>query len=93
MSRQEIINKYVNKATILGIELLLITNICFAQSSIVTAGSDNITIGEVFPIMQTITAEKVVEVSLSTPKFEMQEKPIIKKKLTWWQKLLKAIFG
>jgi len=74
--------------------LLLFTSIAFAQSSIVAGGSSNITIGEIFPIMQTIEEEK--EVSLSVPKFETpieQPKPIVKKKLTWWQKLLKAIFG
>lgn len=74
--------------------LILLTTITFAQSSIVPSGSSNITIGEVFPIMQTITKEK--EVSLSVPKFETPieaPKPIVKKKLTWWQKLIKAIFG
>jgi len=36
------------------------------------------------------------EVTLTVPKFEVPvEKPkeTIKKKLTWWQKILKAIFG
>jgi len=74
--------------------LLILFNISYCQSSIVASGSSNITIGEIFPIMQTIEEEK--EVTLSTPKFEIPieaPKPIVKKKLTWWQKLLKAIFG
>ena len=72
--------------------LILFTTITFAQSSIVASGSSNITIGEVFPIMQQV--DTIVEVSLSVPKYEVEQpKPIVKKKLTWWQKLLKAIFG
>lgn len=74
--------------------LLLFTTVCFGQSSIVASGNSNVTIGEVFPIMQQIQEEK--EVSLGTPKFEIpieKPKPIVKKKLSWWQKLIKAIFG
>ena len=73
------------------ITLLLFSTILFAQSSIVAAGSSNITIGEVFPIMQTIQEEK--EVTLSTPKFEIpieQPKQIIKKK-TFFQRLIEAL--
>jgi len=73
--------------------LILFTSIAFAQSSIVASGTNAYTIGETFPIMQQLdTIEK--EVSLSIPKYEMEQpKPIVKKKLTWWQKLIKAIFG
>jgi hypothetical protein len=72
--------------------ILLFTTLSIAQSSIVASGSSNITIGEVFPIMQQV--DTIVEVSLSVPKYEVEQpKPIVKKKLTWWQKLLKAIFG
>ena len=61
----------------------------FLQVAIVASGSTDYTVGEVFPIMQTIQQEK--SVSLSVPKFEVV--PIIKvKKLTFWQKLLK-LFG
>jgi len=59
------------------------------QVAIVASGNANYTVGEVFPIMQQIKKEK--KVSLSVPKFE--QIPIIKKKkLTFWQKLLK-LFG
>ena len=72
--------------------LLLFTTILFSQSSIVASGNSNITIGEVFPIMQTIEKEK--EVTLSTPKFEIpieQPKPIVKKKLTIFDKIINLI--
>jgi len=74
--------------------LILFTALTFAQSSIVASGNETYTIGEVFPIMQQV--DTIVEVSLSVPKFETPieaPKPVVKKKLTWWQKLLKAIFG
>jgi len=59
------------------------------QASIIASGNASYTVGEVFPIMQTIQQEK--SVPLSVPKFEPV--PIIKKKkLTFWQKLLK-LFG
>ena len=59
------------------------------QASIIASGNANYTVGEVFPIMQTVQQEK--SVPLNVPKFESV--PIIKKKkLTFWQKLLK-LFG
>jgi hypothetical protein len=75
------------------IVFILFTNIAFAQEVIIPAGNPNESFGQVFPIMQSDMSD--VEVSLSIPKFEMPiEKPKpIKKKLTWWQKLLKSIFG
>ena len=63
--------------------LLLFTTILFSQNSIVTAGNENYTIGETFPIMQQVDTI-INEVSLGTPTFELPEppkpKPIIKKK-------------
>lgn len=76
--------------------LILFTTILFSQNSIVAAGNSNITIGETFPIMQTIQEEK--EVTLSTPKFEIpieQPKTIIKKKVSFLQAIInffKTIF-
>jgi len=58
------------------------------QSAIIASGSATYTVGEIFPIMQQIEKEK--SVSLSAPKFETV--PIVKKKkLTFWQKLLKIL--
>jgi len=63
--------------------------IIILQSAIIASGSATYTVGETFPIMQQIEKEK--SVSLSVPKFETV--PIVKKKkLTFWQKLLK-LFG
>jgi len=79
------------KSMTTAIVVFLFTTILFAQSSIVASGSSNITIGEVFPIMQTIQEEK--EVTLSTPKFEIpieKPKPIIKKK-SFFEKLIEFI--
>ena len=62
----------------------------YAQIAIIAASSPTETIGEVFPIMQTIQKESV---SLSVPKFELPiEKQTVKKKLSFWQKILK-MFG
>ncbi len=74
--------------------LILCTNIIFCQSSIVASGSSNVTIGETFPIMQTIIKEK--EVSLSVPKFEVpiiapEPKPIPKKKISFIEKLIQFL--
>jgi len=64
--------------------------IIYAQVVIIAAGNQTETIGEVFPIMQQDLKEK--EISLGVPNFEIPiEKPIIKKKLNWWQKLLKLL--
>jgi len=61
-----------------------------AQNSIIAAGNQAETIGEVFPIMQQDLKEK--EISLGVPKFEVPiEKPVVVKKLNWWQKLLKLL--
>jgi len=58
------------------------------QSAIIASGSATYTVGEAFPIMQQIEKEK--SLSLSVPKFETV--PIVKKKkLTFWQKLLKIL--
>lgn len=70
--------------------LLLFTLFSYGQSSIIVAGNQTETIGEVFPIMQQDTKNYV---PLSVPKFEVPiEKPIVKKKLTFWQRILK-MFG
>jgi len=71
--------------------LILFVNLSIAQSSIVACGNKDITIGEVFPIMQTIQEEK--EVSLSTPKFEIpiEQPKIVKKKLTIFDKIINLI--
>ena len=72
------------------IQFVLISNLT-AQSSIVDGGNSNITVGEVFPIMQTDMKSK--EVSLSVPKFEIpieKPKPIVKKK-SFIQKLIDLI--
>ena len=70
--------------------LLLFTLFSYGQSSIIVAGNQTETIGEVFPIMQQDTKNYV---HLSVPKFEVPiEKPIVKNKLTFWQRILK-MFG
>lgn len=71
--------------------ILLFSFAVNAQSSIVASGSSNITIGETFPIMQTIEEEK--EVTLSTPKFEIpiEQPKIVKKKLTIFDKIINLI--
>lgn len=73
------------------ITILLFTTILLGQNSIVASGSSNITIGEVFPIMQTIEEEN--EVTLSTPKFEIpiEQPKIVKKKLTIFDKIINLI--
>ena len=59
----------------------------YAQIAIIAAGNQTETIGEVFPIMQQDAKNYV---PLSVPKFEVPiEKPIVKKKLTFWQRILK----
>lgn len=66
----------------------------FSQESIVAAGNQTETIGEVFPIMQTV--DTIVEVSLGVPKYEYPEiKTIPKKKVSFLQSIinfLKTIF-
>lgn len=75
--------------------LILFTTVLFSQNSFVAAGNSNETFGENITRMQEFDTI-VKEVSLGVPKFETpieKPKPIVKKKLSWWQKLLKAIFG
>ena len=76
--------------------VLLFTTLSFGQTVIVPAGNDKETFGEVFPLMQQLdTIEK--EVSLGVPKYEIETpKPIIKKKLTIFEKVMnffKRIFN
>lgn len=66
-----------------------------SQSSIIAAGTKDFTIGETFPIMQTITVEKK-EVSLGVPKYEIPieiPQPKLAVKKNWFIKLLKRIFN
>lgn len=57
------------------------------QSAIIATSSPTYTVGEVFPIMQQDAKNYV---PLNVPKFEVPiEKPIVKKKLTFWQRILK----
>ena len=59
----------------------------YAQIAIIAASSPTETIGEVFPIMQQDSKNYV---PLNVPKYEVTiEKPIVKKKLTFWQRILK----
>ena len=70
--------------------IILFTSLSYGQSSIVAAGSENITIGEVFPIMQQNLKEK--DVSLGVPKFEIPiEKPKQIKKISWLGRLILII--
>lgn len=70
--------------------LILFSTISYSQSYIVASGSENITIGETFPIMQTVF--KVESISLGVPTFEVPVvKPIVKKKLSFWQRLINFI--
>lgn len=65
--------------------------IIYAQVAIIAAGNQTETIGETFPLMQQVDTV-IQEVSLSVPKFETHtetQKPIVKKKLSFWQKILK----
>ena len=61
--------------------------IIYAQIAIVASGCANYTVGEVFPIMQQ-DAKNYVPLSVPTYIIE-KPKPIVKKKLTFWQKILK----
>ena len=74
--------------------LLLFVNISIAQKSIVAAGNQSETIGEVFPVMQQV--DTIVEVSLGVPKYEYPEIKITpKKKVSFLQSIinfLKTIF-
>lgn len=72
--------------------LLLFTTILFSQESIVAAGNQSETIGEVFPIMQQV--DTIIQVSLETPTFELPEPPKPKpaaKKKSFFEKLIEAI--
>lgn len=66
--------------------LLLCFNLSFAQSGVVSGGNSNVTIGEVFPVMQqtSIVGEKIY---VQKPKTE-QPKPIEqKKRKTFFRKI------
>lgn len=68
--------------------IFLLSLSMYSQSSIIPAGNKTETIGEVFPIMQTIQKESV---PLSVPKFEIPiEKPksIVEKKKSLLQKII-----
>jgi hypothetical protein len=54
------------------------------QSSIIASGCATYTVGETFPIMQQDFKQK--EISLSVPKYTIEEQPKIKPP-TFWQKL------
>jgi len=72
--------------------ILLFSTIIFAQSNIVTSGTSDYTVGEIFPIMQQDAKQK--EVVLSVPKYEYPiepPKPIVDKKKNFFQKLIEAI--
>jgi len=87
-------DKYVRK-WLMRYSIFILLNInhtgVIAQSSIIAAGNQTETIGEVFPIMQQDLKEK--EISLGVPKFEVPSvKPIVKEKPpTFWQKLILTI--
>ena len=73
--------------------VLFFTLLSFGQNSIVTAGNENYTIGETFPIMQQVDTI-VNEVSLGVPTFELPEPPKPKpaaKKKSFFEKLIYAI--
>ena len=84
-------NETIKVNVIITFAVILFTTLSFAQNSIVAAGNETYTVGEVFPIMQTVQKQK--EVSLSVPKFEIpieKPKPIVKKK-SFIQKLIDLI--
>jgi len=71
---------------------MLLGSISNAQETIVASGTNDYTIGETFPIMQSDIKPK--EVSLSIPKYEYpveQPKPVTTKKKNFFQKLIEAI--
>lgn len=91
MPKDVIIEKVPQEISLRNL-LLLFTTILFSQNSIVTAGNENYTIGETFPIMQQI--DTVIDVSLSVPKYEIPaEQPKLKpaKKKSFIEKLLEFI--
>ena len=72
--------------------LLLFVNISIAQSSIVASGNETYTVGATFPIMQQV--DTIVEVSLSVPKYEVEQptaKPEPVKKKSLFQKIIEFI--
>ena len=71
--------------------ILLLTSISFWQSSIVAAGHNSYTIGEVMPLMQQV--DTLIQVRLGVPKYEMPiepKKPIVKK-ISWIEKIMEFI--
>ena len=80
---------FLNGMKIIPIFMLSIS--CLGQGAIIAAGKENFTIGETFPLMQQVDTV-IQEVSLGVPRFEMpieQPNPVGKKKLTFWQMILK----
>jgi hypothetical protein len=80
--------------------LFLFTVYASAQSGVVTSGNENFTIGETFPIMQTVVSKSSKDTikppSLSVPKFDKPIKPKIKNKISTFDKIinfLKIIFN
>lgn len=74
--------------------VLLWVNVFFAQSSIITGGNQNETIGENVTRMQTFDTIVKKEVSLGVPKYEIpaeQPKPKPAKKKSFIEKLLDFI--
>jgi len=88
-------NKYKRKGQVLRgtytlLTILLVT-VMFSQKSIIASGTNDYTIGETFPIMQSDMKQK--EVSLSIPKYDYlieEPKKIIKKK-TLFERLIEFI--
>jgi len=74
------------------ITVLLLSSISNAQESIVASATNDYTIGETFPIMQSDMKPK--EVPLNVPKYEIpipEPKPVTTKKKNFFQKLIEAI--
>ena len=75
--------KYCSALFLITIIFSLFTGLSQAQGSIVVAGNNSETFGEVFMVMQTTQEEVEEEVSLSIPKFQVPveaPKTAIKKK-------------
>jgi len=72
--------------------LILSISISNAQESIIASGTNDYTIGETFPIMQSDMKPK--EVPLSVPKYEIpvpEPKPVITTKKNFFQKLIEVV--
>jgi len=92
LKKEEYKQGFLNALKMKTAIFLLFASLSFSQSNFIAAGKENFTIGETFPIMQQCDTV-INEVSLSVPTYTIETpKPIVIKKLTFWQKLLK-IFG